>query len=164
MSHLTFFLELPPYLEQWYRNHCGGECPIQPLRGSHESDIIEEFITTLPDGEVPQLQPKEGEVAIAIPSFRSKPPLYYNFMPPEAKNALKASIKLEFDIDLWNSLRKFCDKGSPLKELFFAYMEKHGIEDTETNFLAISKAYQRKRECYIKAQQKREMRKSKKTK
>lgn len=160
MSQITFFLELPPYLAQWYRNRCGGESPIKPLRGSHESDIIEAFITTLPEGQVPQVQPNEGEVAIAIPSFRHKPPMYYNYMPPAAKKALHSSIKLEFELDLWDSLHKFCNLGKQLKDLIYAYMENHGIANTETNYLAVSKAYQRKRQCHVKMQQKRDKERS----
>ena len=37
-----------------------------------------------------------------------------------------------------------------LKELIEAWMESHGIEFDETNWCAISKRYQRKRELYRK--------------
>lgn len=153
MSNLTIFIELPPYLAQWYRHRCGGGTPITPVRGSYESNVIEEFITKRPKGIAPQLTPNPGEVAIAIPSFRAKPPEYYNYMPPKAKRLLEDSIKVDFEIDMWQCLHRFCNLDKQLKKLILAFMEKHGIEDTETNYLAISKAYQRKRDSYKKKQQ-----------
>lgn len=153
MSHLTFFIELPPYLAQWYRHRCGGSDPILPVRTSYESNIIEEFITKRPADMAPQIAPKPGEVAIAIPSFRGRPPEYYNYMPPKALDLLRESIKVDFEIDMWKCFHRFSNMDKQLKGLIYAFMEKHGIEDTETNYLAISKAYQRKRECYQKQQQ-----------
>lgn len=150
MSNITIFISLPPYLAQWYRHRCGGKDPISPVRGSYESNVIEEFLAKMPEGVEPQLFPREDEVAIAIPSFRAKPPEYYNYLPPKARHLLENSIKVEFEIDMWQSLRRFKHVSANLKDLILAYMEKHKIEDTETNFLAISKAYQRKRQCHQK--------------
>lgn len=146
MSQFTFFIKLPPYLGDWYRNRCGGTDPIKPIKGSQVSDIIKRFVALQPKDTLPQLYPKEGEVAIEIPENRIKPAEFYNHMPPRAKEAVLETIRLEFTIELWEDINSFKNLGKQRDKLIYAWMEEHGIKDTETNYLAIAKIYQRKRD------------------
>ena len=41
MSQYTIYLDLEPYLAQWFIHEQGGEHPVTLTRGSAESDILE---------------------------------------------------------------------------------------------------------------------------
>ena len=58
-------------------------------------------------------------------------------------------IRNRFDRELWNDLHNFGRIGKRQDELIYAWMEKHGIEMTETNWNAIAKRYQRQRNIYM---------------
>jgi hypothetical protein len=46
-------------------------------------------------------------VAIAIPSFRNRPPESYNYLPRHAHASLLSIIRNRFDIQLWKDLHQF---------------------------------------------------------
>ena len=153
MSLLTIHVELEPYLAQWFIHEQGGEVPVKLTRGSAESDILELFLQKQL-GPVPR-KPMPYETPIYIPSFKHKDVRTYNYLPPRAMLALKKTIRTRFVIELWQDLHKFENIGKRNDELFYAWMEAHGIECTETNWCAISKIYYRKRKVYL-AQKKRD--------
>jgi hypothetical protein len=132
---MCIYIELEDYLAQWFIHEQGGNLPVQLTRGSVESKILEVYLTALPEGELPQCS-GEGKVAIAIPSFRNRPPLNI--------------IRNRFDIQLWKDLHQFGHISKRQDELIYAWMEKHGITINETNWNAIAKRYQRQRTVYIK--------------
>ena len=57
-----------------------------------------------------------------------------------------------FDVQLWIDLHHFGKISKRQDELIYAWMEKHGIELTETNWNAIAKRYQRQRNVYLSRQ------------
>ena len=148
MSNFCVFLKMEPYLQQWYIHKCGGQNPVQLSRGCSESDILQCYLTKLPEGESPQLKPKDGEIAIEIPFFKTKDPRTYNYLRPHAKQALYNCIKNQFDVELWLDLSKLENLLSSQKQgLIYAWMETHGIECTETNWCTIDKSFYRKRKA-----------------
>lgn len=87
-------------------------------------------------------------VCIELPNFRSKDTRSNFYLPPKAAEALKACIRNRFDIEMWNALHRFDAIFQRQDNLIYAFMEKHGIEQTEKNWNAIAKRYQRKRDIY----------------
>ena len=120
-------------------------------RGSVESKILEVYLTHRPEDQLPEIG-GEGKLAIAIPSFRNRPPEVFNYLPQRALSSLLTIIRNRFDIQLWTDLHHFGKISKRQDELIYAWMEKHGIEMTETNWNAIAKRYQRQRTIYIKRQ------------
>lgn len=151
MSGICIYIPLEDYISQWFVHEHGGEQPVHLTRGSVESKILEVFLTHRPAGEMPDVQ-QEGKTAIAIPSFRNRPPEVFNHLPRRALTSLLNCIRNRFDIQLWNDLHNFGKISKRQDELIYAWMEKHGIEPTETNWNAIAKRYQRQRTTYIKRQ------------
>ncbi len=125
--------------------------PVHLTRGSVESKILEVYPAHRPEDKLPDT-PGEGKLAIAIPSFRNRPPEVFNYLPQRAVSSLLATIRNRFDIQLWNDLHHFGKITKRQDELIYAWMEKHGIEMTETNWNAIAKRYQRQRTVYLKRQ------------
>ena len=87
-------------------------------------------------------------MCIELPNFRSKDTRSNFYLPPKATEALKACIRNRFDIEMWNALHRFDAIFQRQDNLIYAFMEKHGIEQTEKNWNAIAKRYQRKRDIY----------------
>lgn len=135
-------LELPDYLRQWLIYQHGGVQPIVFPKLSAENKILEVYLRTLPAGAQPDL-PTDTSVAIAIPYFRYKPPMYYNYLPLPAKKELVACIRNRFIMQMWNDLHSYGHIGKRRDNLYLAWMAANGIEDNETNWCAIVKIYQR---------------------
>ncbi len=134
------------YLAQWFVHDQGGTVPVHLTRGSIESKVLEVYLAKQP-AAVPDID-RGGKVAIAIPSFRLKPPTVYNHLPKHAREALLGCIRNRFDIALWSDLHHFGNIGRRQEELIFAWMEKNGIAINERNWNAIAKRYQRQRIAY----------------
>ena len=148
MSDISIYIPLDNYIAQWFINEQGGETPVKLTRGSVESKILEVYLKKRPEDALPDM-PADGRLAIAIPSFRNRPPEIYNYLPQHAVRALVTCIRNRFDIQLWNDLHHFGKINRRQDELIYAWMEKHGIEMTETNWNAIANRYQRQRDIYM---------------
>lgn len=151
MSQICLYIPLEDYLAQWFVHEQGGEVPVQLTRGSVESKILEVYLAHRPDGQLPE-KGGEGKLAIAIPSFRNRPPEVFNYLSKNALASLVSIIRSRFDVQLWIDLHHFGKISKRQDELIYAWMEKHGIELTETNWNAIAKRYQRQRNVYLSRQ------------
>ena len=148
MSQICLYIPIEDYLAQWVIHEQGGNVPVQLTRGSVESKLLEVFLAHRPQALLPDT-PGEGKLAIAIPSFRNRPPEVFNYLPPRALNSLLNILRGRFDVQLWSDLHHFGNISKRQDELIYAWMEKHGIEMTETNWNAIAKRYQRQRDVYL---------------
>ena len=146
MRGIFIYIKLESWLAQWVKHEQNGN-PIVFNRKSTEHSILETFLIKLPYGVSPD-RPEENAVAIELPFFKYKDVRVYNYLPKRAKNALKRCIRNRFVIDLWQDLHRFGYIGKRKQDVIYAWMEAHGIEATETNFFALQKMYQRKREAY----------------
>lgn len=142
MERICIYLDLEPWLAQWYIDDAGGNIPISLPRLSVEHKIFEVFLVPTPPNVVPDLA-SEGSVAIQIPSLRYKPATQYNYLPKCAKSELRKCIRNRFVIQLWNDLHNFGYIGKRRDQLIYSWMENHGIECTDRNWNAIAKIYQR---------------------
>ena len=148
MSNICVYLQnIEPYLKQWFIHEHGGEYPVSLVRGSVESCMLKQFIEKRNEEEATNID--ERTLAIYIPTFKDKDPRTYFYLPNRAKVALHKCIKNRFDIQMWQDLHQFSNLSLQIDDIIYAWMEKHGIELTETNWNAIAKRYQRKRRAYI---------------
>lgn len=148
MSKFLLYLPLEDYIAQWFIHEQGGSVPVQLTRGSVESKLLEVYLTNRPEDTVPEVY-SEGMTAIAIPTFRNRPPEVFNYLPKAALNSLISIIRSRFDVKLWEELHHFGKIGKRQDELIYAWMNKHGIDSTEKNWNAIAKRYQRQRNIYL---------------
>ena len=92
MSNYCIYLKMPSYLRQWFIHRHGGSDPVQLIRGSIESKLLQRATVKMPDGVMPPRQ-QEGEVAINIPYSKSHDPRIYNYITETGKRALIQRIK-----------------------------------------------------------------------
>lgn len=166
------YLTWPRYLAQWYahemyrlghyddehlpeyRYDCDQEPrmlePVKTRRGSMERNILEMFLAKQPDA-VPEKPDPNATIAIQIPGFLNKPPQTYNYLPPKARHLLEQSVRCHFRAELTKYFNKLgwginvqgrggFDNQTMLIE---AFMEANGIENTETNMIAIKQTWRR---------------------
>ena len=148
MSNYCIYLKMPPYLRQWFIHRHGGSDPVQLIRGSIESKLLQRATVKMPENILPPRQ-QEGEVAINIPYSKSHDPRIYNYITETGKRALIQQIKSDFDIDVWEYLHDFGKVGKQQKELINMFMEQRGIKEDGTCWDAIAKIYQRLRKNYL---------------
>lgn len=166
MNAFLIYLALPPYLAQWYANECtrvhnrdNASCPhevyryptpVVPVRNSAESGVIADWLDKQPKDAVPVLSHDDATIAIQIPSFPGMPVEYYNYFSPSAQKVLADTIQRRFQVALFNDIHKARAKNpaTRIDLLINAWMEKHCIEYNDTNWNAIAKIYQRKRDVY----------------
>ena len=148
MPDICLYIPLEDYLAQWFIHEQGGEVPVRLIRGSIESKILETYLDKRPKEMLPDTD-REGKLAIVIPAFRHRPPETYNFLPRRAVASLLNIIRNRFDVQLWEDLHHFGKIGKRQDYLIYAFMEKHGIEQSEKNWNAVAKRYQRQRNIYL---------------
>ena len=148
MSDICIYIPLEDYLAQWFIHEQGGEVPVHLLRGSIESKALETYLEKLPEGVEPEVF-ADDKLPVGIPTFRTRPPETYNYLPPRALALLLNIIRNRFDLQLWEELHHFGKIGRRQDELIYAWMEKHRIDPTEKNWNAIAKRYQRQRNIYL---------------
>ena len=103
---MNVYIDLDPYLAQWFVHEQGGCSPVPLLRGSIERCVLEQFLQRQPEGEPVQTY-HEGCVPIVIPQFKHRPPETYCYLPPKAHELMVSVIRGRFDIDMWTSLNRF---------------------------------------------------------
>lgn len=147
MSEICIYIKMPSYLRQWLIHRHGGSEPVQLVRGSAESDFLKKSTTKLPDGFLPPRK-QEDELAICIPYYKSHDPRTYNYLSPNGKNLLLEMLKNDFKVDLWEYLHDIDRCGSELNGLIYQFMELNGIKEDGTSSDTIKKIYQRKKNSY----------------
>lgn len=163
MSPYYVTLKVAPYLAQWYAYKCwehnymltdvAPSWPIKPMdvtnpvpviKNSYESKLLERLLTRQP-GPVPEKVPEDDNLCIGIPYYKNCDPRIFNYLGKHGKELLCISIRDAFQMDLWETLSDLGLKGERLDEAIWCFMENYYIDDTETNFNAIIKCYQRMR-------------------
>lgn len=147
MSQYLLYLNLEPYLAQWFVHEMGGS-PVRLPKGCAEADIIEMFLIPTPSDALPDL-PGNDKVPIYIPTFKYKDVRYYNYLSPRARLALVRCISNSFKVQLWQDIHTLHNTDYRITDIIYAWMEMHGIECNEKNWETIRQMYFRKRKIYL---------------
>lgn len=167
-NQFYLYLQWPIYQAQWYANeqhrlnHCEDDvveqyvydCSREPYeldavettRGTVERMILQQYLTK-PRQDDP-IRPTEASICIRIPDFKQmgKPVGTYNYLPPKAQSMLEDAVKNRLRIELYGYITKVYRphrEELTLESALLAWMEQHGIENTEPNYEAIKQLYRR---------------------
>lgn len=147
MSAYTIRLQMPNYLAEWFVNEHGGNQPVNLIRDSAESNLVQAFLRQRPSD---CQDPAEYNVVVNIPTYKTLDVRTYNYLPPEATALLKSCIYNNFKVNLWKELHRIENCNVEIGQLILAYMEKHrisGVRHSE-NWEAIRQSYYRIRKKY----------------
>ena len=141
------YLKVQPYLAAFLKHTYGD--PIVLERDSPEARIIREYISKTPTGEVPDMG-NDSNLRIRIPFFKEADPRTYNYMGKAAKKTLVESFDQIIEKCMIKEIGSLenCRRGK-ISGLIYAWMEKHGIPDDDTNWYTISQKYYRLRKKYL---------------
>ena len=146
------FIDLEPYLAQWFAHENGNTYPIEIKRGSAESDLLQFFLQPQPRDPEYRVQIKAlpGQVKIKIPWFKYKDIRTYNYLSPAGRSAIHGCIRNRFKVKLWKDLHTVGNVIQRNDIAITTWMEAHGIEVDDTNWNTIAKILQRCRASYCK--------------
>lgn len=152
MSRYSIYISTAPYMEQWLKSEYWDEESSRVVfpKGSAENIIMELYLVKTPLSG-PALR-QQGEFAVAIPDNQAKRPQTYNHLPKAAYKMLLSTIRKRFKKMMWDELHRIRKEDIKVTDLIYAFMEAHGIEGSETNFIAIRQMYLRMRSVYVKKQ------------
>ena len=141
------YLKVQPYLAAFLKNAYGD--PVEVDRDSPESRIIREYISKTPSGEAPDVG-ADSNLRIRIPFFKEADPRIYNYMGKAAKKTLIESFDQLIEKCMIKEIGSLenCRRGK-ISSLIYAWMEKHGVPDNDTNWYTISQKYYRLRKKYL---------------
>ena len=143
MSQFVIYVRFEKYLAEWLTHSLGD--PVVFPSCSNENAVIRAFIDKAPDGE-PVQQKQDGEIAIAIPDSKAKPPETYHYMSASGKKAIREAVLDLFTRNLWNDLRSLENSPIGVNTRIAAWCEMHGIgidsvETVRQRFYRIRDAY-----------------------
>lgn len=160
MSNICVYIHMDRYLRQWFINERGSD-PVVLQKGSVESSILKLFLRRIHEGETPVVKSPDT-VSVVIPSFKLRDPAIHNYLPPRAERLFCSFVRKRFDMELLQDLIEFPVEGEDLQDLIYAWMESHGMEIDEINFMAVKKRFDRKRQLYKMAERQRQRRRQQK--
>lgn len=158
------YLNLPPYLREWYQNLCcqhSGSAAIKLPKGSIESKMLRVGLRPPRAGEEIQCRCPEGWTAVEIPTFPGIDLSSCNYLPQRVRVAIESVIRQRFDISLWQLINDVEFGLIPQKDAVEMMMEIHGISDTPTNTEAVKARMERLRRRYDRNRRQRQHRREK---
>lgn len=156
MSDVIVYFDFETYLAQWFVNDHGGTLPVKLRRGCPDSNLLYMLLSKRPTGGRKD-EPREGAVPVILPYYSSKDIHYCNWLSEEARARFYKHVRTRFLVELWDDLHKCGYIGMQKQMLIYDWMKQHGIEETETNYFAVQKIYQRLRDSERKRQAKKKL-------
>lgn len=137
----TFYINVPSYIREWATHHLGN--PVEFPRDSPENRLIKLYIEKQPADK----QPVRGNLEIKIPMTKQKDPRCgYFYMSPRSQQMIAECLQTLFIQNLWSELGNIHKYNCELTTAIYAWLEKHGISDT--NWECIRQKYYRLRKLY----------------
>lgn len=146
MSQYRIYLEAPDYLAQWMKHDLWNETTgrVEFERGSAPHTVLATFLRRTPadydPGDVSALVPVE------VPTFKGVNPDSHNYLPRRGRVALLGACKRMFKRLLEKDLSALARADVQISDIVYAFMEKHGIDDTPKNWETIRQMYKRLRD------------------
>ncbi len=90
-------------------------------------------------------------MSIKLPYTKDKDPRVYNYISPRVKEMLSKAFEKMVAWNMWTELAGFANMKINKTDLIMAWMERHGIQETDENVEMMRKRYYRARKVYEKA-------------
>lgn len=158
MREILVYLPMERYLLEWARAHFGE--PVRFPARSAENVLLGSLVSLPPEGTVPQLSPREGEIAVVIPDSARRHPERYHYLSARNKRRVANAVCRLFLLHLWTEVSPLIASRGRLKEGIAEWCKRNGIgvESYETVYMrfyrmrddyyrhgvALAKKYQKK--------------------
>lgn len=145
MPKYSVNVKMPDYLAQWLMNEFWSEeCRMIVFpRGSAAACVLSSCLC-----KAPACMPVySGGLPVAIPTVRGLNPAVYNHVTKKGQAALVATCRRMFKAMLYQELGNLFEHDVAVSDLIYAFLEKHGIEDSPKNWEAVRQIYIRLRQA-----------------
>lgn len=145
MSQFTLYIKAPDYLAQWLRHHYWDETTGRVVfqRGSAPQAVLYSLLRQPPKGYVEK--PDAALLPVEVPSFKGINPATRNYLSESGRAALVSACKKLFRSVMIIELGELFSHDVQITDIIYDFMDKHGIERTETNWETIRQMYLRMR-------------------
>lgn len=145
MSQFTLYIKAPDYLAQWLRHHYWDETTGRVVfqRGSAPQAVLYSLLRQPPKGYVEKADPTL--LPVEVPSFKGINPATRNYLSESGRAALVSACKKLFRSVMILELGGLFSHDVQITDIIYDFMDKHGIERTETNWETIRQMYLRMR-------------------
>lgn len=145
MSQFTIYIQAPAYLAQWLRHHYWDEETKRVVfqRGSAPQAVLYSLLRQPPRGY--QEKPDPALLPVEVPFFKGINPATRNYLSESGRTALVSACKRLFRSQMYMELCELFDHDVQITDIIYDFMDKHGIERTETNWESIRQMYLRMR-------------------
>ena len=145
MSQYTLYIKAPAYLDQWLRHQYWDEASGRVVfqRGSAPQAVLYSLLRQPPKGYVEK--PDPTLLPVEVPSFKGVNPATRNYLSESGRAALISACKKLFRSMMILELGELFGHDVQITDIIYDFMDKHGIERTETNWETIRQMYLRMR-------------------
>ena len=145
MSQFTLYIKAPAYLDQWLRHQYWDEASGRVVfqRGSAPQAVLYSLLRQPPKGYVEK--PDPTLLPVEVPSFKGVNPATRNYLSESGRAALISACKKLFRSMMILELGELFGHDVQITDIIYDFMDKHGIERTETNWETIRQMYLRMR-------------------
>jgi hypothetical protein len=149
MEYVIYLKAIPCLAD--FINHTFGN-PVRLDRDSPETRIVRKLLSRTPPGKMPDAAgTADFNLTVIIPWFKEADRRVYNYFSPAAKKVLVESFNQIMERSMIDEIGKVeTFYSGKISALIYSWMEKHGIEDNQTNWYTISQKYYRMRKKYVK--------------
>jgi len=145
MSQFSIYIKAPNYIDGWLRHDFWDDAEGRVVfpRGSAPRAVLQSLLRKPPRGYVETAVP--GLLPVEVPSFKGVNPASFNYLSDTGRAALISACKKLFRAQLFEELHPLFDHDVQITDVIYDYMDRHGIERTETNWETIRQMYFRMR-------------------
>ena len=146
MSRFSIQVPVPDYLAQWLRHEFWNPdtARVEFPRGSAPRAILQSCLTKTPHGSLECGRVPNG-IPIEVPTFKGINPNVYRFLPDRGRKALVSCLKRFFASVVWNELQPLMQHDVQISDVIYAFLDRHGIDDTPQNWETVRQMYYRMR-------------------
>jgi hypothetical protein len=149
MSAYYIHLKVAPYVAEFCTHHFGCEGGAVEIPSNTPEQKL--FRTFLEKQSAQAEVCRDYNMSIKIPYTKDKDPRVYNYLSPHVKELLSKSLEKMVYWNMWTELSGFANMKINKTDLIMAWMERHGIKDTDENVEMMRKRFYRARKVYEKA-------------
>lgn len=145
MSQYTLRIEAPSYISGWLRHDFWNETEGRVVfpRGSAPRAVLQSLLRKAPEGYA---EPQgEQYVPVEVPTVKGVNPASRNYLSRDGRAALISACKSLFRAQLFEELHPLFGHDVQITDIIYDFMDRHGIERTETNWETIRQMYARMR-------------------
>lgn len=143
MSKYTVFIKFPDYMAQWLRHDYWNEEEGRVVfpKGSAPRAVMLTVLRRAPQFYSPVK--RDGALPVEVPSAKGLRASEFNYLTPRGMSSLVSACRRMIQMLIFKELSPLFYHEIQITDAVYDFMDKHGIEPSETNWETIRQMYYR---------------------